>query len=124
VKLLIDMNLSPRWVELLLAAGIEATHWSELGARDAPDSVILAFARDNDYLILTSDLDFNAILAATGGAKPSVVQIRARDDSPDAIGSQIIAALRQMQTELDDGALLTINPNRTRMSLLPLRSSG
>jgi predicted nuclease of predicted toxin-antitoxin system len=122
VKLLIDMNLSPRWVELLLAAGIEATHWSELGARDAPDSVILAFARDNNYLILTSDLDFSAILAATGGAKPSVVQIRARDDSPDAIGSQIIAALRQMETELDDGALLTINPNRTRMSLLPLRS--
>jgi predicted nuclease of predicted toxin-antitoxin system len=121
VKVLIDMNLSPRWVSLLLGAGIEALHWSALGARDAPDSAILTFARDNVYVILTSDLDFSAILAVTGGGKPSVVQIRARDDSPDAIGSQIIAALRQMEPELDDGALLTINPNRTRMSLLPLR---
>ena len=123
MKLLIDMNLSPRWVSLLTGAGIEALHWSAVGARDAQDSTILSFARDNDYVILTSDLDFSAILAVTGGGKPSVVQIRARDDSPVAIGPQIIAALKQMTAELDEGALLTINPNRTRMSLLPLRTS-
>jgi len=27
MKILVDMNLSPRWVEFLANAGIEAIHW-------------------------------------------------------------------------------------------------
>ena len=80
----------------------------------------MSYARTNDYVVLTHDLDFSAILAATQGEKPSVVQIRAEDVSPEAIGSQVIIALRQMVTELEDGALLTVDPNRTRMRVLPL----
>lgn len=121
MKLLVDMNLSPRWVGVLANAGIEAVHWSILGAKNAPDPEIMAYASANDYVVLTHDLDFSAILAATHGDKPSVVQIRSEDLSPDAIGKQIIAALRQMETELADGALLTIDPNRTRLRLLPLQ---
>lgn len=51
--------------------------------------------------------------------KPSVVQIRADDVSP-GIGFQIVQVLRQMSPELEDGALLTIDPKRTRLRLLPL----
>lgn len=81
----------------------------------------MAYARANDYVVLTHDLDFSAILAATHGEKPSVVQIRSEDVSPDTVGKQLFAALRQMATELADGALLTIDPNRTRLRLLPLQ---
>jgi predicted nuclease of predicted toxin-antitoxin system len=28
MKLLVDMTLPPRWIGLLSAAGIDATHWS------------------------------------------------------------------------------------------------
>jgi predicted nuclease of predicted toxin-antitoxin system len=122
VKLLVDMNLSPRWVGRLSDAGIEAVHWSMIGATNAPDRQIMAFAKANGYVVLTHDLDFSAILAATQGDKPSVVQIRADDVSPDVIGGPVIDALRQMTTELGEGALLTIDPNRTRMRLLPLQS--
>lgn len=121
MKLLVDMNLSPRWIDLLVDAGIEAAHWSTLGRNNAPDSEIMAYANANDYVVLTHDLDFSAILAATHGKKPSVVQIRAEDVSPDVIGLQVIAALRQMASELADGALLTVDPNRTRMRLLPFQ---
>jgi predicted nuclease of predicted toxin-antitoxin system len=121
VKLLVDMNLSPRWVGVLNAAGFEAAHWSTLGAHNAPDSQIMAYAGANDCVALTHDLDFGAILAATHGDKPSVVQIRAEDVSPEAIGNQVIIALRQMATELEAGALLTVDPSRTRLSLLPLQ---
>jgi predicted nuclease of predicted toxin-antitoxin system len=121
VKLLVDMNLSPRWVAVLADAGIEAAHWSTLGAHDAADAAIMTYANTNDYVVLTHDLDFSAILAATQGEKPSVVQIRAEDVSPDVIGTQVIAALRQMASELDEGALLTIDPDRTRLRVLPLR---
>lgn len=119
---LVDMNLSPRWAVLLTDAGVEASHWSTLGPANAPDAEIMAFARTNGYVVLTHDLDFSAILAATGGDKPSVVQIRADDISPDMIGKTVINALSQMADELDHGALLTVDPRRTRLRLLPLRS--
>jgi predicted nuclease of predicted toxin-antitoxin system len=76
MKLLVDMNLSPRWVELLGKAGFDAAHWSKLGPSNASDAHIMAFARLNGYVVLTHNLDFGAILAATQGTKPSVVQIR------------------------------------------------
>jgi predicted nuclease of predicted toxin-antitoxin system len=122
MKLLLDMNLSPRWVTTLKNAGFEALHWSTCGKGGAADTEIMAFARANDYVVLTYDLDFSAILAATGGDKPSVVQIRADDLSPDTIGRQVILALQQMVAELDAGALLTVEPGRTRLRVLPLLS--
>ena len=122
MKLLVDMNLAPRWVSVLADAGFEAVHWSTLGANNAPDTEIMAFAKANGYVVLTHDLDFSAILAATHGEKPSVVQIRAEDVSPDVIGRPVIDALRQMRAELEEGVLLTVDPNRTRLRVLPLPS--
>ncbi|HET9113079.1 MAG TPA: DUF5615 family PIN-like protein [Burkholderiales bacterium] len=122
MKLIIDMNLSPRWVVWLGRAGIEALHWSTLGAINASDSEIMSYAGANGYVVLTHDLDFSAILAANQGDKPSVVQIRAEDVSPEVIGMKVVVALRQMDSELEEGALLTVDPNRTRLRLLPLRS--
>lgn len=122
MKLLVDMNLSPRWVGRLAEAGIEAAHWSSVGPYNASDPEIMGYASANGYVVLTHDLDFGAILAATRGEKPSVVQIRSEDVSPDAIGKQVISALRQMEFELELGALLTIDPRRTRIRILPLQS--
>jgi predicted nuclease of predicted toxin-antitoxin system len=124
MKLLVDMNLSPRWLGVLAAAGIEATHWSTIGAANAIDPVIMAYARANDFVVLTHDLDFGAILAATHGEKPSVVQIRAENVSPEAIGRQVIGAVRQMASELEEGALLIVDPGRVRLRILPLQPRG
>jgi predicted nuclease of predicted toxin-antitoxin system len=85
MKLLVDMNLSPRWVGLLTGAGTEAAHWSSLGPVNASDPEIKAFAKANGHVVLTHALDFSAILAATQGDKPSVAQIRSEDVSPEAI---------------------------------------
>jgi predicted nuclease of predicted toxin-antitoxin system len=122
MKLLVDMNLSPRWVTLLAGAGIEAVHWSTLGQANAPDAEIMAYAGANGYVVLTHDLDFSAILAATHGEKPSVVQIRTDDLNLGEVGKQVIAALLQTTSDLEEGALLTIDPKRTRLRLLPLPS--
>ena len=117
------MNLSPRWVQTLSAAGFSAAHWSTLGAATATDAEIMAYAMERDYVVLTHDLDFGAILAATQGAKPSVVQIRSGNISPEVIGTPLVAALRQMTAELGAGALLTLDPARARLTLLPLPSN-
>jgi predicted nuclease of predicted toxin-antitoxin system len=116
------MNLSPRWIGVLASSGIEAVHWSLFGRDNASDSEIMAYAKAESLVVLTHALDFGTILAATQGEKPSVVQIRSDDVSPEAIGIQVITALRQMAIELDAGALVTIDPKRTRLTMLPLAS--
>lgn len=121
MALLVDMNLSPRWIPVLLAEGFAAEHWSDLGPAEAPDTDLMAHARARGLVVLTHDLDFGTILAATGGDGPSVVQIRAADVRPEAIAGQVIAALRQFAADLAGGALLTVDTSRTRVRLLPLR---
>jgi len=121
MKFLVDMNLSPQWAALLRNAGWQAEHWSRIGRADAPDSEIMTHALQNSYVVITHDLDFSAILASTHGKKPSVVQIRAEDITPAAIGSFTVMALRLVEAELEAGALVTVEPERTRLRLLPLR---
>ena len=122
MKLLVDMNLSPKWAGFLASAGCEAVHWSAVGAATAPDSEIMRHARAGGYVVLTSDLDFGTILAVTHGDKPSVVQLRSDTLSHEAIGKQVVDALRQLENELAQGALVTIEPERTRLRILPLQS--
>ena len=65
MTVLIDMNLSPRWVTALAVAGISSLHWASVGTLNAPDPEIMAYARERGWVILTQDLDFGTILATT-----------------------------------------------------------
>jgi predicted nuclease of predicted toxin-antitoxin system len=116
------MNLSPRWVHYLDALELEAVHWSLVGAIDATDAEIMAYAEEHNFVVLTHDLDFGAILATTRGKKPSVIQIRSEDVSPDVLGDQVVTAIRQMEAELEAGALMSVEPARTRIRILPLQA--
>jgi predicted nuclease of predicted toxin-antitoxin system len=120
MKLLVDMNMSPRWPGVLAAAGHEAIHWSHLGLAYAPDHEIMSFAAANGYIIFTNDLDFGEILAQTNAPWPSVIQVRVGNLRPEAIGLKVIAALLQSAAELTTGALVSIDPKKTRIRILPL----
>jgi predicted nuclease of predicted toxin-antitoxin system len=85
MKLLVDMNLSPRWIGLLVDGGIEAAYWSTLGENNAPDSEIMAYANANDYVVHTRFGLQRDSCRHAWQEKPSVVQIRAEDVSPDVI---------------------------------------
>lgn len=121
MKLLVDMNLSPRWVEVLRTNGIEAVHWSSVGNVRATDREIMAYAVLHQRVVLTHDLDFGAVLAASNLAAPSVVQIRSGNTDPDVIAAPLLAALRQLAPELAAGALVTVDASRSRVRVLPLR---
>jgi len=45
------MNLSPTWIQFLVADGIEAAHWSTIGEVSAPDSRILDYAASNGFVV-------------------------------------------------------------------------
>jgi predicted nuclease of predicted toxin-antitoxin system len=122
MKLLVDMNLAPAWAPFLQANGFEAIHWSSVGAPDALDEEIFRHAQSGLFVLLTQDLDFSAMLGLTGASGPSVVQIRAVDVAPDVIGARVLLALRRHERELHDGAIVSIDPFRARVRVLPLAS--
>jgi predicted nuclease of predicted toxin-antitoxin system len=123
VKLLVDMNLSPSWVDRLAHHGFDAVHWSTIGAATAPDDEILAWARQHTLAVVTNDLDFSAILAASAGSTPSVVQIRTQDLLSDASVSAVANALEAHREDIERGVLMSIDEGGTRVRMLPLRRS-
>ena len=123
LRLLVDMNLSPSWVMVLRKAGFEAEHWYMIGAPNAPDSELFAWARENGYIVFTHDLDFGALLAATRAESPSVFQIRTDDVSPDALAARAINLLQRFSPQLSTGALVIVDEMRERIRILPLESS-
>lgn len=120
LRILIDMNLSPSWVEVLQRAGFEARHWLTLGAPNAPDVELFAWARNNKYIVFTHDLDFGAMLAATKAESPSVFQIRTEDVSPAALAPRATELLHRFEPQLASGALIIIDEMRERIRILPL----
>jgi predicted nuclease of predicted toxin-antitoxin system len=97
MKIVIDMNLSPQWVDVLMLEGYDCVHWSEIGSPNAPDREILLWARSNGYVVFTHDLDFGAILAATKADSPSVLQLRTQNISPKRIGEWVVSAFKQFE---------------------------
>ena len=123
MKLLVDMNLSPSWVDRLARYGFEAVHWSSIGAVTAPDSEILKWANEHEFVLITNDLDFSAILAAGAVTGPSVIQLRTQDLLSDAAVSIVVNALEAHRETIERGALLSIDEAGRRVRMLPLRRS-
>jgi len=121
MKLLVDMNLSPRWCPLLKAEGWD---WSDVGRGSAPDSEIMTWARQEGRVVLTHNLDFGAMLAAARTTGPSVVQIRTQDVRPESLGPLLVPLLRQHELELKAGALMIADEARARVRVLPLRGKS
>ena len=120
MKLLIDMNLPPKLANILTVEGIESVHWSRVGSMDAEDSEIFSYAIQNDYIIVTCDLDFSAMLSITSDRKPSVIQIRTRNVPWNELAKVVEKSISQSARELNAGAILTIDAKKLRLRLLPL----
>jgi predicted nuclease of predicted toxin-antitoxin system len=120
MKVLIDMNLSTEWVELLNAGGHEAQHWSSLGQLDAGDDQLFERARHDRSVIPTNDLDFGIELVTRGWPDPSVIQLRSDDLRPSTLGRAVLRALDEHAQDLRRGVLITIDPRRARLRLLEL----
>jgi predicted nuclease of predicted toxin-antitoxin system len=120
MKILIDMNLSPIWVQFLAAHGIEAVHWSTIGQATAPDSQILNHAASYGFVVFTHDLDFGMLLAAQKSRGPSVIQVRTQDVLPSAIGVVVLCAIEACRDHLESGAIVSVDLGQNRIRLLPI----
>ncbi|MBX2928650.1 MAG: DUF5615 family PIN-like protein [Saprospiraceae bacterium] len=115
------MNLSPIWETFFSNSGIEAVHWSKIGAAYATDEEIFHFAGEHKYIIFTNDLDFGAILFATNASFPSVIQARTQNLTPESLGENILLCLKQFSEPLQAGCILTLDTAKSKVRLLPFR---
>ena len=120
MKILLDMNIPLKYANLLEKKGFEVVRWSDVGRANASDEAIMKYARENEFIVLTYDLDFSAILSASRDRKPSIVQIRASIPDAVVIVDLIASAMQQNKVSLKSGAILTIDSKKSRLRILPL----
>lgn len=125
MRFLLDENVSYRVAGYLKAAGHEAVHVSEIGLTSTDDAVILARARDENWVLVTADHDFVQMLFASGDSNPSVVLVRDVQALPSAdLALLVLDALSAGMAELlAGGVIASLTPDRVRVRPLPLRPS-
>ena len=123
MRFLADMGVSMSVVRDLRHAGHDAEHLEELGLRTLPDSEIFLRARRERRVVLTFDLDFADIAAATTEPFPSVVVFRLRYGRPARVLARLSAVLEAASTALEAGALVVVDEARIRIRPLPLSDS-
>jgi predicted nuclease of predicted toxin-antitoxin system len=120
MKFLADMDISPRSVEFLQDLGHQAVHLQQQGLHELKDSEILEKARKEGCIILTHDLDFGALLAASGMDLPSVLIFRLRNMRPENVNRHLLKVVSQFHRALKDGAIVTVTEGQVRIRNLPL----
>ena len=75
MKLLFDHNISPRLVARLSDLYPQSNHVYLIGLDQASDEVVWQYARENEFIIVTKDLDYNELVILRG-FPPKVVWIR------------------------------------------------
>jgi len=120
MKILIDMSLSPQWVEFLQKNSIVAAHWSTIGDHKAKDETIMRWAQDHKHIVFTNDLDFGTLLALTRAYLPSVIQMRTQNVLPEYWGKEIVWTIKEYASQLQKGALIVLDDTKSRVRILPL----
>jgi predicted nuclease of predicted toxin-antitoxin system len=105
----------------LREAGHDAVHLRDEGLLKMEDPEILAKARSENRIVLTFDLDFGDLLAASGEKLPSVIIFRLRNQTPASVRPKLFAILSECETDLNTGAVIVVEEARYRVRRLPIQ---
>ena len=120
MRFLADMGISPKTVAFLGALGHDALHLHAQGLGRMRDSAILEKARAEDRVLLTHDLDFGELIAASGLSLPSVIVFRLRSMRPDWVNSHLAGVVDQHAEALVQGAIISVTEGMARVRRLPI----
>ncbi|MDT5121666.1 MAG: hypothetical protein QOC96_1148 [Acidobacteriota bacterium] len=84
----------------------------------------MQWARANDYVVFTHDLDFGTALALTQAESPSVIQVRTQDVTPNHLEAMLMDALSKYESLLESGALIVLDESKSRVRILPLSTKS
>ncbi len=118
---LADMGVSQKTVRWLRAAlGSDVVHVREEGMQQASDADIIDKARREGRIVLTFDLDFADIMAASGEPLPSIVLFRLENCTPENVNRRLATLLKQSSDALKSGAIVIVEDARYRVRFLPV----
>ena len=120
MRFLADMGVSPLTVKKLTEAGYDAVHLSEQGLMRMSDRLIMAKAKQESRIILTFDLDFTDLLAASKDNLPNVIIFRLKKTLPTFVNSRLFTVLSECSENLENGAIIIVEDYRYRVRHLPL----
>jgi len=120
MKLLLDQGLPRSSALLLREGGIDTLHVGEIGLAAAADNEILRRGRQEGRVVVTLDADFHSLLAFSKAVSPSVIRIRIEGLTGSVAANVIKEAVLRSKEDLENGALVTVQPGRIRIRRLPL----
>jgi predicted nuclease of predicted toxin-antitoxin system len=124
MKFLADMGISPKTVAFLQGLGHAAEHLHLQGLDRLPDPAILHKAKSEGCILLTHDLDFGELLAASGAQLPSVIIFRLRNMHPERVNRYLRVIISQHQASLEQGAIVSVAEGQIRVRPLPLQANA
>jgi predicted nuclease of predicted toxin-antitoxin system len=120
MKFLADMGISPRTVAFLRDLGHDAVHLHEQGLGRLSDPNILRKALDEGRVLMTHDLDFGELMAASGANLPSVVIFRLRDMRPEGVNAHLREVVTEYDEMLEKGVIVSVSERQIRLRSLPI----
>jgi predicted nuclease of predicted toxin-antitoxin system len=120
MRFLADMGVSMRVVEWLRASGHDAMHLRDEGLQKLPNGEIVQKAIREERVVLTFDLDFGEIVAASGGTSIGAILFRLRNTRADFVVQRLKAVLDRSTEELAQGAVVLVEDGRHRVRRLPI----
>ncbi len=124
MKFLADMGSSPGTVAHLKTKGFDAIHLIEQNLHRMSDRDILAKARSEQRTVLTHDLDFGDLMAASGAQLPSVVIFRLSDMTAVNVNHYVDILIQEHSKALKSGAILSVSERRIRVRSLPINHTS
>lgn len=121
LRFVADIHISPLTVAALRQQGYDLLRITEVLPATAADLEILEFARAENRIVLTQDLDFSALVALGGYVQPSLVTLRLSSAQPDVMSQRLLEVLPQLEQVLIEGSAITIEDNAVRFRKLPIR---
>ena len=122
MRFLADMGVSQQVVDWLRPNGHDAVHLRDEGLQRLPNGEIFQKAGREQRIVLTFDLDFGEIMAASAGQIVSVVLFRLRNTRADFVIQRLDAVLNQSSADLSQGAIVIVEDGRHRVRKLPIGS--
>ena len=120
MKFLADMGVAWRIVTWLRQQNHDVVHSRELNLIRASDAEIFANAEREGRVILTFDLDFGEIVAASGKKLPSVISFRLHNTRTPHVINRLAKVLNDSSKALEKGAIITVEETRHRIRRLPI----
>jgi predicted nuclease of predicted toxin-antitoxin system len=120
MKFLADMGISPRSAAFLRSLGHDALHLHDAGLDRLSDASILIKALDEGRVVLTHDLDFGDLMAASQAFLPSVIIFRLRNMSADHVNRYLEIIHANYQDRLVAGVVMSVTEREIRTRSLPI----